>query len=94
MDSPAAGEEVEDWSATLRVDPHNDGEGVLCIEAASVGEQDVAVCDTLQIVRSQREAVRAWSWLDVDKSGCSVAVDADVSSSCDAIERVYSSSGR
>lgn len=91
MYPPAAREEVEDRSATLGVDPHHYGEGILCIEAALVGEVDVAVCDTLEIVRSKRKAVRTWCWFDIDKSNSSVAVDAYISSSCHAIKREYSS---
>lgn len=67
---------MEYRSATLRVDPHHYGEGILCIEAALVGEVDVAVCDALQIIRSKRKTIWAWCRLDVDKSCSSVAVDA------------------
>lgn len=82
---------MEDWSATFGVDPHNDGKGVLCIQATLVWEQDVAVCDALKIVRTQWEAVRSWSWFNVDKSSSSVTVDTYVPSSSDAIKRVYNS---
>lgn len=82
---------MEDWSATFGVDPHNDGKGVLCIQATLVWEQDVAVCDALKIVRTQWEAVRSWSWFNVDKSSSSVAVDTYVPSSSDAIKRVNNS---
>lgn len=67
---------MEDRSAALGVDPHHNSEGILCIEAALVGEEDVAVCDTLEIVRSKRKTVRSWCRLDVDKSCSSVVVDA------------------
>lgn len=67
---------MEDRSATLRVDPHYYGEGILCIEAALVGEVDVTVCDALEIIRSKRKTVWARCRLDVDKSCSSVAVDA------------------
>lgn len=76
---------MEDRSATLRVDPHNYGEGILCIEAAFVREEDVAVCDALEIVRAKRKAVRTWCWFDVDKSSSSVTVYAKVSSTCHAV---------
>ena len=91
MHSPSARKIVEDWSATFGVDPHNDGKGVLCIQATLVWEQDVAVCDALKIVRTQWEAVRSWSRFNVHKSSSSVAVDTYVSSSSDAIKRVYNS---
>lgn len=81
---------VEYRSAAFRVDPCQKGDGVPGVDAAVIGEIDVATASTSEVEGSSRESVWSWSQMYLTRTSGFVLSWTNVTSLCSAVERVQS----
>ena len=86
--SPAVRHVVEDGTrASLMVDPRQEGDWILGIQATAVGEKNVAVASPVELVRAVTCSIRSFGGADVTEDSTRIATAAYISARDATIKR-------
>ena len=95
MHSPAVRHVVEDGTrASLVVDPRQQGDGIPGVQATSIGEENVAVASSVELVRAVTCAVWSLGGADVTEDSTRIAKAAYIFASDATVKRENSDCSR